>query len=1283
MAIGLALGLVRTLAPRMVDNPEQVGRILGDSLGLSVRVAAVDLHFDGWVPVLTLHDVSVRAEQDAPDALAQFSRLDVRTGSVLLAWQHGFQIREIGLYGLELTIERLLDGRILLAHSAQRTSSAPSDTARWNALLARRIAIRLIDADILWHDQLKLKAPVILNDCRLTVAAVGDGLRAGLIAPLPEGAGAVVRAQMTTRGNPLTGDWDGEISGAVDDLAVAPLLDLLELTPAVPLVGELDLTAALAVRQGDLVGFETAMRVDQLAEATGIAPDGLPRLTITTTAEKVARSWAARVELVAENAGRVDANLRLTDGDRGLQFEGARFSARDANLTWLAELSALGLRAARGRADGIADTLDQISPSGNVAYLELSLEARGDQLWPILDLELEGLGVPAGPDMPGLEIPQLHVSGDRTALAIHLPTQRARVDARPFFVVPLTLDIASVHASVLEPLSASPALSVDDARLTVQGFPFRVTGRVDDLMGSAEAALAATMGAGDMARVPELIPPSAVSNDADAWLRRGLVDGRIIGGQLLLRGALPAFPYPGTEGRFYAEVSATEGIVDYAPDWPRIEDADFRAVFSGTHLGISVAQARMMRARLDQSEFEIPDLDAEDTLLNVEGTVTTTWPALTDFIDNSPLAEGGAQRLKDLQVTDDVAVVLGLTIPLETDDDTAVRGTLRFQNNDFQDRGFGLSVSGLSGDIAFGRDDWSGRALSGHYAGEPVALDIAGGIDDPFYDIALTVRGESELSFLNQQFASLAPETWGLVNGKGRLDSLSGVVPWQLGLKVPDAKVAPANAALELRFESDLSAVSGQLPWPFNEVTREQGWLKVLAYVDGLSKETSEVRLGEGLGLYFTQDDDSISGMEIVLGPHQPRQPEAGALRITGQLARLPVEALTTLLVDGQQQGGDGGTLVDDLALAVKLDVDVLELGTQRFRETALSLAQEGAQYTLTIESPDVAGRLQFENSGADAPMASAKLTHLALSRMSEAGALPDPAATVDPAAASRSAVGPANGVDPRRLPNLHIEIDALRYGDSTLGKVSLSADKTPVGLTVTRLTLTHTEFQIEGDGVWQQTDAHEQSRFRLAAKARKLATMLETFGYATDALAGAKSEFTLDATWPGSPADFALETLQGHLDLSLGKGRLLDIEPGGGRLFGLLSLQALPRRLSLDFNDIFAEGLAFDRIEGHFDIEDGDAFTNNLLLSGPSVQIDIAGRTGLASQDYDQQVTVTPQLADNLPVAGALFGPVGVGVGAAIYLGGKLFKALPDQVDRMLQRKYTVTGPWNDPVVE
>ena len=121
------------------------------------------------------------------------------------------------------------------------------------------------------------------------------------------------------------------------------------------------------------------------------------------------------------------------------------------------------------------------------------------------------------------------------------------------------------------------------------------------------------------------------------------------------------------------------------------------------------------------------------------------------------------------------------------------------------------------------------------------------------------------------------------------------------------------------------------------------------------------------------------------------------------------------------------------------------------------------------------------------------------------------------------------------------------------------------------------------------------------------------------------------------------------------------------GRLLGLLVVPDLPRRLQGDFSDLFEDGFAYKQIEGNFNIEHGNAYTNDLTLDGSQARIEIAGRTGLADEDYDQLITVTPKVSENLPLM-------------PIWL---VEKALDQEVlNKLFAYQYTVTGSWEDPAV-
>ena len=180
---------------------------------------------------------------------------------------------------------------------------------------------------------------------------------------------------------------------------------------------------------------------------------------------------------------------------------------------------------------------------------------------------------------------------------------------------------------------------------------------------------------------------------------------------------------------------------------------------------------------------------------------------------------------------------------------------------------------------------------------------------------------------------------------------------------------------------------------------------------------------------------------------------------------------------------------------------------------------------------------------------------------------------------------------------------------------------------------------------------------------------MLSALGYDKSGVAGGAAGFVVNASWPGPPDEYDLRRISGVMHFRANEGRLMELKPGAtGRVFGLLMLTSLPRRLTLDFSDLFEKGLSYQRMEGSFHLDDGHAFTNNFLLESDTAKIEVAGRTGLVQENYDQVVTVTPKLSSTLPLA-------------AIWLAEKVF----DQsvFDKAFSYQYTVEGPWSDPKVE
>jgi uncharacterized protein YhdP len=130
--------------------------------------------------------------------------------------------------------------------------------------------------------------------------------------------------------------------------------------------------------------------------------------------------------------------------------------------------------------------------------------------------------------------------------------------------------------------------------------------------------------------------------------------------------------------------------------------------------------------------------------------------------------------------------------------------------------------------------------------------------------------------------------------------------------------------------------------------------------------------------------------------------------------------------------------------------------------------------------------------------------------------------------------------------------------------------------------------------------------------------------------------------------------------------------------MIGVMSVVALPRRLSLDFRDVFNKGFGFDRIRGRFKLNNGQTFTCNLSLEGPAAQIGVIGRAGLVDRDYDQTAVVSASFGNALPVVGAALG--GPAVAAVVLIFSQIFKKPLSEVGQVY---YRITGSWDEPVIE
>ena len=331
----------------------------------------------------------------------------------------------------------------------------------------------------------------------------------------------------------------------------------------------------------------------------------------------------------------------------------------------------------------------------------------------------------------------------------------------------------------------------------------------------------------------------------------------------------------------------------------------------------------------------------------------------------------------------------------------------------------------------------------------------------------------------------------------------------------------------------------------------------------------------------------------------------------------------------------------------------------RRFHDLALTASSQSGAMQLTLAGREIEGGANWRGEGKG--KLNARLKKLILPP-----AEPKPVVAGEQRAAGK----------PPELPALDVVVEQFQLGQKQLGRLELNAVPQDRDWRIERLRIANPDSVLTAEGVWQGWLTQPRTQLNVRMDVSDIGNTLPRWGLPAGVRRGtAKIEGHL--AWAGSPQDFDTPTLSGQLALDAANGQFVKLEPGIGKLLGILSLQALPRRITLDFRDVFSDGFAFDSIAGTVKIDRGMASTENFRIQGPAARVVMSGQVDLARETQKLHVRVTPHISESVSIAGALIG--GPVAGVAAYLAQKMLR---DPIEQMASFEYNVTGGWADPQV-
>ena len=739
------------------------------------------------------------------------------------------------------------------------------------------------------------------------------------------------------------------------------------------------------------------------------------------------------------------------------------------------------------------------------------------------------------------------------------------------------------------------------------------------------------------------IPAGRLGAKTVEWFDRAFLDGRVVSADLTYRGSIRDFPFRKDEGLFLVRGHVEDAVFDYQAGWLPASGVTADIEFRNEGMHIRATSASVGGLHVTQATANIPDL--KDTHLRIKAAARGDLQDGFNLLNGSPIAPALGEAFARLSGHGQIDVAIDLDLPIRRLDDRKIEVQTRFADANVSMRDVEAPVRGLQGSLTIRNTLVAAADLHAQWLGGPV-------------EVVIRPEGNNA-SALNATGTAAAAQLKAFLPAAVKV---SGSTQWHLATEFhSDANAARKQGA---RIDSDLRGLGIALPVPVGKSESEQRPFQVTLESDGDDAVLARSWLGNVRAIVRVARSDKGWGLDrggIRADGNAPSLPNHRGLRIEGAVEKFVLDDWLALRGDDSgSRAGDGGKKLSDYLQAANVRVGTFELAGYQWSDVRGVLQATTSGWRVDVDGPGAAGQILIPEQFSGAQVLRATMERLVLDKPESSGTGKD-----------------GDTTDPRNIPNLLIHVGSLTFMTRTLGTFDLQATRVPEGIRFDNVSIHGASAHAEGQGDWLVTPEGQRSSLKATVTSDDVAATLRALNY-TDVIEAKHGELRGDLKWSGGFGSNMLDRAVGSISVSAETGQLLAVQPGAGRVLGLFSVAALPRRLALDFKDLTDKGLAFDKVQGDFELRDGNAYTSNLLLRGPAAEIGIAGRTGIATRDYDQTAVVTGNLGASLPVAGAL--AAGPAIGAALLLFSQVFK---EPLKGITRGYYRITGPWDNPTVE
>lgn len=1242
--------------PNIDAYKDDIASKITEKIGLKTTIGNIITGWDGISPQVIISEIDIYDKGNSSalhlnNVKGKFSWLSIPTLQPHLSY--------ISISDPSLKIQRTEDGHLYIAGITIGGEGSP-DFPNW---ILSQSHIRIKNATVVWQDDMRQAPPLSLNNANLTLRNPAwrkiFGQHLYTISASPSSG---TKEPVMINGNFFGRDisklktWKGTANIETKNIDLAAWKDWLDY-PIDLQSGRGD--AAISLDFSDAQLDKIKADVDLKNVAGRISRDKEPfnanLLSGTLSWEKAKNTTtltARNIKLNAENELNIEGGsgfVSYTSKD-GEPWINASLQLNTFNLNFLKKLQQVVTIPER-----FNEALNALSPQGKLNALALSLQ--GNPAKPNhyrIASTFDNLSISPYQNIPGLQQLSGQIDANEDYGTINLESRNAAIDLAGIlrWPVPLKTLTGKVTWSNKDRLKIV-ANNINLSNEHIQGI---VNASYD--MSGTKGGYIDINGKFDEgnAKFAPFYYPLIMGKDTMDWLDSSILAGKANDIRLTVKGHLDDFPYVDKQnmpdpdlGIFKVTARISDAVLEYGKSWPKIQGVGLDMLFEGNSMELNADRGNIYGIRITKGRVTIPELNTygkNNQTLIVEGLAEGPTADGIDFINNSPVKEVTLGFTDDLKTAGTGKLNLILNIPLNNIEAATYKGQYTIQNGlMFANERMGLpEISNLAGQLNFDQSGINAERIQAEILGGPVQFNLNTASDQTINIAANgTVTDTGIKDFASNMFTQ----------------ALKGSTNWS-------ADIAIKKPVMNMHVDTDLKGLAINLPAPIGKTSEQVAKLAVTKAQSTPTQDQIEVNYNNAISALFLRNEKNGDLMfnrgNIAINTSAKLPNEAG-LTLNGEFDYINADEWMDLANASDQKTAN----TDKPSSSFKIDtanisIRQLEIFNRTLNAISIDSRPKSNYLQLNINSQEIAGNVEWyaakstEETGKI--IANLKKLHIPASNIKEEDKTKE------------QEIKRLN----KKYPALDIQAEDFKLGEKQLGMLELKAFEVNDDWVIEQLKISNPDDVLLAEGRWHNWTRNPNTNLEFSLAANDIGKTLKRFGQ-PDTIKGGVALISGKLQWPGSPHQFKKDGLNGSFTLGASKGQVIKIQPGVGRLLGLLTLQSLPRRLSLDFRDLFSEGFAFDVIKATAKIENGVMHSDDFFMTGPAAETEIKGDINLNNETQNLRVKVVPHISDTLSLAALAGGPI---AGAAAFVAQKILK---DPLNKIAQSEYVITGTWDKPV--